>query len=329
MAGLFQDSVAHYTNPVHKYSSNNLATVQAGGGRNSGSSIRCATNGRFVQRNLSAAKTTGIFGVAVRREDMTGDGAFIQIRDNTNLQFSVNSHTNGSLSVVGPGGTLGTSSPGLISGGVYSFIEIKFTIHDSTGSVTLRRNGITLLTLTNQDIQAGAAATFDNFRLISPGGVFDFCDVYLCDNLGGVHDDFLGDVRSVYLPAASAGSSTQWTPSAGSNFQNVDDAAPDDDTTYNAATLVGAVDLYTLANLSGSPTTVFFVQGINRAREDDAGGHQVRGKLRAGTTTDDGADVSVGASYETILDIWDTNPDTTVAWDAADFPVEYGIELVS
>jgi hypothetical protein len=332
MAVLFMDSADHYTDPAHKWSSNNSFTVSAGNGRNSTACLRTPTNGATLQKNLTAAIATGVIGFAFKRTDLTLDSAILQIREGSAVHVSINSLTNGALAVVGPGGTLGTSAPALIVGNVYAYIEVRATIHDSTGAVTVRINGVAVLTLTNVDTQNAGTATFDNIRFtkfVTGGGNFDWDDIYICDTAGGVNDDFLGDVRVQYRAPTGAGNSTDWTPLAGSNFQNVDDAAPDEDTTYNSATLAGAIDLYETADLTGSPTTVFAVQAINRVREDDAGSHTVAAKLRAGTTTDTGATVSVNASYDTKTEVWDENPDTAAAWAPADFPIEVGVELIS
>ena len=331
MAVLFMDSADHYTDPTHKWSSNNSFSVAAGAGRNSTACLRTGTNGANVQKNLPAAIATGVIGFAFRRTDLANDSAILQIREGSTVHVSVNSLTNGSLSVVGPGGTLGSTAPALIVGGVFAYIEVKPLIHNSTGAVAIRINGVAVLTLTNVDTQNGGTATFDNIRLtkfVTGGGNFDFDDVYILDTAGGVNDDFLGDVRVQYRAPDGAGNSTQWTPSAGSNFQNVDDAAPDEDTTYNSATLVGAVDLYTTADLSGSPTSVFAVQAIGRVREDDAGGHTIALVLRASATTDSGTAVTTNDTYDTKTEVWNANPDAS-AWDPADFPIEVGVELIS
>lgn len=65
-------------------------------------------------------------------------------------------------------------------------------------------------------------------------------DIYVSDG------DVLGECKVWYQPCDTAGSSAQFTPSAGSNHQNVDDTGGNDgDTTYNESTTPGQADSFT------------------------------------------------------------------------------------
>lgn len=57
--------------------------------------------------------------------------------------------------------------------------------------------------------------------------------------------------RFLYSQASGAGASSQWTPTgAATNYECVDDAVPDDDTTYVKAEAADLVDLYATADIT-------------------------------------------------------------------------------
>lgn len=328
MAILFLDSCDHYTDPAHKYDSNNLGQIVSGQGRNGTNCLRFSSNDRRAQKNLASAPDTIIMGFAFRRADLLSEGALLQFCEGSTVHVSLNSLVNGALSVGGPAGTLGSTSPGLVTGGVWVYVEIKAVIDDSSGSAEVRINGSSVLSLTSQDTQNGGTGVIDNIIIRSSGSNWDFDDIYIADDQDGVNDDFLGDVRVQYLEPVDNGSTNEWTPLAGENWENVDDTAPDGDSTYNSFSLATADDLYECAALAGSPTAVHAVQVVIRVREDDAVGHTVAPLIRASGTTEAGTAVTVNNNYATKTEVWNANPDTS-AWDPADFPIEAGVRLVS
>lgn len=64
--------------------------------------------------------------------------------------------------------TLGTSATGLVAANTWYYIELRATLHDTTGLATVRLNGTTVLSLTNVDTKnAGTKTVFDTLRLES------------------------------------------------------------------------------------------------------------------------------------------------------------------
>jgi hypothetical protein len=142
---------------------------------------------------------------------------------------------------------------------------------------------------------------------------WDIDDMYLANSSGSGVTDVVGDVYVERLLPDGAGDSTQFTPSAGSNFQNVDDATPDDDTTYNASSTAGHKDLFTVGDLTQPVDTVYGVQVCNYAKKDNPG-------VALNTVVKSGASEStdaVGATldnYQFNTSIFETNPDGGGAW---------------
>lgn len=185
------------------------------------------------------------------------------------------------------------------------YIEFKIVIHDSTGSLTFKAVDLTaagdddaatsvIATVSSLDTRNSGVTTetaWDAIQLIHGGlsGTTIYDDIYLCNSDGTDNNDFLGNVYIETLEPDGAGNSTQLTPSAGSNFQNVDELLPDDDTTYNTADADGETDLYTTTNPTetGDPFAVQ-VQAIARCTGDDR--RTLRLPIRNNSVDSEGSD---------------------------------------
>src|SRR5262245_27001658 len=85
-----------------------------------------------------------------------------------------------------------------------------------------------------------------------------------------------------------------------------------------------------MGNLGFTPDTVHAVQVTMVARKDDAEARQLRTKLKSGTTTADGATQGMATSYLPYGDLYETDPDTAMAWTPSGVnAMQVGIEVVS
>ena len=202
---------------------------------------------------------------------------------------------------------------------IWAYVEIKAVIHDTAGSIVVKVNGVTVINVSGVDTRNGGtpkvdAILFGNGRGNNSNYDFYIDDIYVLDDSGSLNNDFLGDVRVACIRPDGAGNSTQWTPSAGSNWQNVDDEEPNDDTDYNSEGTAGDKDLYTLTALPTSAGSVAGIREITRHRKDDAGAATIRQLIRTGSTDYEGSDVVVGDNYTYAQAIRETNPNTSAAW---------------
>ena len=282
-----------------------------------------------------AGKSTWIMGFAYRPN---GPGPYA-ILNFTNVAGSV-SHVilysdslghfyfkNGNGTAIGGVGTW------VQKANVWSYLEIKLTISDSAGVAALRVNGTLDLNNTSADTQNGATTTVDHFQWRSNGSGewgMSMDDLYICDDSGSVNNDFLGDIRVQRLLPSGAGNSTQWTASAGSNYQCVDDATPNADTDYVSETTAGEKDTYAFGNLTPTSGTVKGVQTVIKARKDDAGTRSIAPVYRPVSTDYDGTTVAVSDSYSYLREITEVSPETSAAWTIAEINgAEFGVKLVS
>ncbi len=234
--------------------------------------------------------------------------------EGANKGVSIITNVGGTIAAYRGAVLLGTSAMSLGSGTWY-YIELKVLTHNSAGTVEVKVNGTTWLNLTSQDTQPGSNAYHDAARL---GGVAEdtrYDDVYILDSSGAANNDFLGNRKVVALDPDGAGDTTAWTPSAGSNFQNVDDGDEvDEDTTYNETSTDTDQDLYTFGDLPGVTASVDGLQITSEARVT-AGSMDLSNVIKTGATTSPGtADTITSTAYVTTTRIEEQDPDTAAAW---------------
>jgi hypothetical protein len=333
------DSFDHYAagDFTEKWTSQNNMTLSAGGGRRSTAAAQFNSFLDYLRKTLDA-QATWIVGFALKLGS-AGSGVILSIVDGTTEQCFLYVNANGTLSLYrGPFSSfvlLGTSTYAL-STGLYYYVELKLTIHDTTGSFEVRVDGVNRLSGSNVDTKGSANANangiaFGNNVTGSSNGHQDFYidDLYVCDGQGAANNDFLGDCRvDSYLPTAD-GANTGLTPSSGTtHFSLVDEVAPNDDTDYNESATLGAKDTYGFADIVHNPASVFGIQINLSVRKDDAGFRQVKDVVRSGGTDFAGAAQALGTSYGYKLAVREVDPATGAPWTKAGVNnAEFGMEV--
>jgi len=271
------------------------------------------------------AQATWIVGFAYRPV-VSGDYDVVGFYDAGTVQLTLYYNTDRTLSVKRGSTVLGTSVVALTLN-AYQYVEFKATIHNSTGAYEVRLNSVNILSGSGADTQNTGNATANQLMANSPFNNYTFDDMYLCDGTGSSNNDFLGDVKVTTLYPSGAGNSTQWTPSAGSNYQCVDESQANGDTDYVSSATATQRDTYAYGDLTGSPT-VHAVCLAMHARKDDAGARQIKPVVRHSSTDYDGTAISLATSYANHRQYYDVNPGTSVAWTASDVNgAEFGVKL--
>jgi hypothetical protein len=251
--------------------------------------------------------TTLIFGFYMKTPGSWfngGDLWRVVCGDSTQCLFDINS-ADDTINFKRGATTLGTSTYALTVNTEF-YIEIKIVISDGTGG-SMEMKAIDLTSAADDDAATASEWTisgvdtrnstsasetaWDTIQFIHAGisGSTIYDDIYICNGAGTDNNDFLGNTYVETLEPDGAGNSTQLTPSAGSNYQNVDENDPDGDTTYNLADADGETDLYTTSNptKSGDPFAVV-VQAI--ARTTDADRRTLRLPIRNNSVDSEGSD---------------------------------------
>lgn len=143
-------------------------------------------------------------------------------------------------------------SSAIPSTNTYYALGLTAKADPTNGFVSFYVDGVQVLTYTGN---TGSAISGFYFGGDSGGGMGSLADDFYVDDAVGEADVAPSSPRFVLLLPNGAGSYTNWTPSAGSNYQNVDDAgANDGDSTFNYATASGAKDAYAVTNTTAGVT---------------------------------------------------------------------------
>lgn len=333
MAILWMDGFDTYTSGtqsgIHYPGSANLVGPTAVG--------RFGTNGYVLSgsgttliRNVGSNVAEGGMCFSRKVTPFSSDAVICEFVDVSTVQVGIYRTSLDKIQARRGATVLGTSTLSLNS--AVNHIEIKVKIHGSTGTVEVRVNGDVYLVLTGLNTSASGNAYFTKVvHTGSPPSATDALDdLVIWDTTGGVNNDFLGDVRVSASFPTGAGNYTQWTPSTGSNWQNVDDASPNDDTDYNSDSTPGHIDTFAMTDLPAAAVAVKAVKYVVYARKDDAGVRQIAPLARIAGADYVGTTVSLGTSYGVLEEIHDTSPATAVAWTVSEVnALEFGYKEIA
>lgn len=213
--------------------------------------------------------------------------------------------------------------------GVWHYIEMKATLHDSTGAVEVRVDGVAVMSASGIDTKnAGTKTVFDSIVFGISGlanfGLMD--DFYFCNGAGGVHDNFLGDLSIQTIYPSGAGNTTGMTPSAGANYTTVDEATGNT-SDYVSSLVITTKDTYAFGNIS-TPRTIKAVQLVQYATKLD-GSRLLVPVIRSAGTDYDSTGQPARGDWFIHRTLHPTDPATGVAWtdtnvNAAEFGVKVG-----
>lgn len=116
-----------------------------------------------------------------------------------------------------------------------------------------------------------------------------------------------------------------------SNTGNVNQATEDGDTTFVYGSTAGLSDLYNIAQLGATPSSIVAVQTRMCSRKSDTGLRTARVQVKSGATTSNGTTVTMGTSYSYQGAKVDTvDPNTSAAWTAAAVnALSIGVQVVA
>lgn len=214
------------------------------------------------------------------------------------------------------------------------YVELKWKCHASEGLGELRLNEQTLFSFSNTDTRPSLGIANQIAMVQIRGGSYidmHYDDIYILDTTGSKNNDFLGDVRIDAVNPNGAGNYSQMTPSAGSNYQCVDETAFDD-SDYVQDASDGNKDSYSYADV---PTdlddlAIFGVQ-LNNVSQRTAGtdNRKLKGFLRTGSTDyEETTAQSLSDSFFRQQTIWEDDPSDSNDWTKAKINAcEFGVEV--
>lgn len=340
MALLFMDGFDHYATAdiPKKWYYQSSETISPNTGRRSGGTMYGNTGDAMVL--ITPATDTIILGGAFKSSAFSTYAPWIAFASSDGkLQSGVSVMGTGDMRAfrningqsvpaswdqIVNGTLLGSTRLGALTTGAWYYIEVKICIHASAGTVEIRINGVTELSVTGVNTRgSGAEDTGVSFVQIKNHNVDDF---YICDSSGAENNDFLGDVRvDAHYPIAD-GATHEWTPSTGSdNYALVDEVAPNT-TDYNSTNTLNAVDTLVVEDLKNTGARICGVQMSIYHSKEDAGACLVAPVVRPVSTNIVGADFAPSAgSYNYVRAVHGLNPATGLAWSESTFnATEFG-----
>lgn len=267
--------------------------------------------------------------------------------DKANAQLGLRFNLSGQLELVRGGlaspTVLGSGSEIFTGGtGGWKYVEIKVKIHNTLGSWEVRVNDVLDFSGTGDTQNTGTAGANiialrnENFSTNAIG----FDNFYIADTQGSINNTFLGPVRmDTYWPVAD--DTVAFTPSAGANFECVDDqnhASFGDGADYNTPSISGDTDLFDVETI-GNNGPIIAVSEIVFANRTAGMSFDVQTVVESGgveyygTTYTPLPKISTGyganPDVQAVQVIYETNPNTSGTWTPSDAnSCKYGYKAV-
>jgi len=274
--------------------------------------------------------SAGFLGIAAYREaSCTNSSAYVAFTSSGTVQFYVEIHQNGIVRVFRGtpvfGTLLVTSTLGVFQDSNWFYLEVKGIVDATNGSVEVRINTKTVISLVAANTQGAANADVDSIQIgwavYDTNEIVDFSldDLYFCDDAGSLNNNFLGNVR--VQSQITTGNSTPLNLSVGgsapaaTNWQSVQNFNLDD-TKYVYSPNAGDEDLYTVQAILNGPA-VRGVQISGAYRQDDATQRIARNLIKSGSTLHEGVDQYTNQTFTYYKDILELDPATGVGWTGA------------
>lgn len=213
------------------------------------------------------------------------------------------------------GTALGTTASPVFVANAYQHVEAFVLFSNTVGTVEVRVNGVTVLTLTSQDTVATANVECSQVRVAGTNSagtattIMDFDDVFCYDNAGTYNNAFIGDRRVLTLFPNANTATADWTAvGAATGYECIDEANPDEDTTYITADTTGLISEFGLQNLPGGISAISAVVMVERARKTDAGTANTQISIHSGASTTTGANKALTEVYTFRQDVFEIDP---------------------
>lgn len=317
MTLLFMDSFQYGSSEIgYKWSNTRNASIQSLTRRVGATYSLYLTDypwGGYVQFTPVSNMEGVILGVAVYlNQGMFGpEGTLVSI---PSLGVSINTNAAFGFNLVTPAGTV-VSAPSLFNYNTWFYLELKYVKSATIGAAILRINEIVVAEKLNQNFNS--AASLISLQIDYTQGHKYFQDCYICDGLGITNNDFLGDIRVDVCRPNAPGTHTDFTPSAGANWENVDEVDFDGNTSYNDSKVVGAKDTYNLDTLSPTGQEIYGIQQCSIIRKTDASAKYGKQLIKSNATEDLGEELPFNNSFTGYQRILEQDPDTETTWDEA------------
>lgn len=339
---IFCDGYDHYTTTQatsgQKWDTVANVTIGATYARTGGQGAKLAGSGAKLFKAVTASATYTI-GTAVWGQIYNAAGSLLHsFNDGATNQISVVlADLIGTIQLWRGPTLIATATPKLAIN-QYRYLETQVFVDPSVGTVVVRLDGAPIITFSgNTRVSGVSQITVLGLGPIGNSQEFWFDDTYVCDattpnTAGNNNSTFLGDVKVTALYPNAAGAFTQYTrggTNTGQDYSQVNEATPDEDTTYIVDSTVNDRDSFkfTFISLVGS---IFAAVLWSRARKDDASVRTLANMVRSSAIDQVGANYNLASAYQYYGTVFEVDPATTALWTTTGLNLaEFGVKTIA
>ena len=204
---------------------------------------------------------------------------------------------------------LGQTDVGSCPFSTWFHVQIKYVPDPSSGILQVKFNDVLVFDYSGNTVP-GSETTLDNvyFRADHSQSAERVDDVVIDDS------DWPGVTKIAAIKPTGAGATTSWTPSAGSNWDCVDEVPPSD-TDYVYINSADQIDTYAAGDLPAEADTIKCVQVQARAlKQSDATPQNIALGVRTGGADYFGSDLALTSAFSGHAQMFENNPDTASPW---------------
>lgn len=269
-----------------------------------------ATSNAFLEKALSAAAEYYAAFLSKITFTVGGSSSICQFKSGSTILVDIRRNSGTSKLEAYRGSTLIATGTTVLNLSQVYHLQVRVNIHDTTGIVQVKMDGVLDLDFSG-DTKPGTDTTTNAFQI---GQTTTNPMTIQFDNV--VIDDatWPGKTNIQAIRPNGAGNSAQWTPSAGSNWDCVDEV-PASDADSVVTNVNDQVDLYAAGNLVGTIDSVVCVQVQARAVKEGAATPQnLALGVRTGATDYFFSDKIIPTAAKSVFNLWAQNPNTAAAW---------------
>ncbi len=333
MTGLEAGSLEVFTSQTGTYHS--ISSSQQRTGRYSLYCASSAFGSYFMSASLPGSPTEIFLRCALRPESW-GDAAqtIFELASSSGTQLTLDRYRDTGVIRLWRGDRLGTKLLDLpiLPTNIWTCLEMHVICHSVTGHVEVLYDGNSVGVF-DGNTQAVSNNRLDYWRIgnsfgnIYTGPMQGYYDDLAVNDVNGTRNNsWIGRGGIHGLVPNGVGTYSELTPSAGDNWECVDETPPNDDTDYVESDTVNHRDLYTHTDLP-LDGTISAVQHIIRAKLSADGEGGIARLIRANDVDYLGTDRNLSTSYRYFLDIIERHP-SGVSWTLENIAaLESGVQV--
>lgn len=208
--------------------------------------------------------------------------------------------------------TVGTSTE-TISLSTWYYIQLYVRVHDTTGQVIIKLDGVEVVNVNNVDTKNTGTGYINAVRYPNDADIY-FGPHFFADASGSDFTALSAAILDLTLLVPDgAGNSAQFTPSAGSNWENVDEN-PVSQTDYNESSTDAHKDTFAMEAATAAIDEVTCVVPYCIGERTDATAFSMNAIVRHSASEAAGADKVTALTMLEAKHYAHVNPSTSLAW---------------